>query len=179
MKEILIQWWPYLVMLTLTGLTYLVTHTSKKNLMISYSKIAVEKVAEHYANINNIAKLDLAVDLTYQMLPAWLKWMISKKYLKLIVEESYQVMKAYIKNKKSNNEGVTKHVALATVGQIVHEAINLDVEGDQNICTNIQLKELQSGAEQKINEVYGNMKYKTDFKSTGELLASLGFKKYF
>lgn len=113
------------------------------------------------------------------MLPKWFRWIVKKKYLTWIVEEAYQMTRKYIKNKLSNNRRTAQDLALTVVGQTIHEAINLSHQGDNNLCNNEQLKDLNIKAENKVNSVWGDLKYKTDFRDTKELMAELGFKRSF
>ncbi len=177
--EIMIKYGFYAIIGILTIILILLVRKGKKEILLKTAMIAVEKVAEHFVLLDNSEKLAKAVDVTYEMLPKWFRWLVREKYLIWIVEQAYQMMKNYIKGKLKNHERVATDLALITVGKTIGEAMNLSYNDDKNLCSNEQLKILNLKAEEKVNQVWGNLKYSTDFKDEKHLLAEMGFKKSF
>lgn len=177
--EIMIKYGFYAIIGILTIILILLVRKGKKEILLKTAMIAVEKVAEHFVLLDNSKKLAKAVSMTYDMLPKWFRWLVREKYLIWIVEQAYQMMKKYIKGKLKNNERVATDLALTTVGKTIGEAINLSYNDDKNLCSNEQLKILNLKAEEKVNQVWGDLKYSTDFKDEKQLLAEMGFKKSF
>ena len=177
--EIMVKYGFYAVICILTVILILLVQKGKKEILLKTAMIAVEKVAEHFLSLDNSEKLAKAVEVTYGMLPKWFRWLVREKYLIWIVEEAYQMMKKYINGKLKNNERVATDLALITVGKTIGEAMDLSYNDDKNLCSNEQLKILNLKAEDKINQVWGNLKYSTDFKDDKQLLAEMGFKKSF
>lgn len=177
--EIMVKYGFYAVICILAVILILLVQKGKKEILLKTAMIAVEKVAEHFLSLDNSEKLAKAVEVTYGMLPKWFRWLVREKYLIWIVEEAYQMMKKYINGKLKNNERVATDLALITVGKTIGEAMDLSYNDDKNLCSNEQLKILNLKAEDKINQVWGNLKYSTDFKDDKQLLAEMGFKKSF
>ena len=177
--EIMAKYGFYAAICILTVILILLVQKGKKEILLKTAMIAVEKVAEHFLSLDNSEKLAKAVDVTYGMLPKWFRWLVREKYLIWIVEEAYQMMKKYINGKLKNNERVATDLALITVGKTIGEAMDLSYNDDKNLCSNEQLKILNLKAEDKINQVWGNLKCSTDFKDEKQLLAEMGFKRSF
>ncbi len=177
--EFLIKYGFYLLATILLVGISLLLKVGKKDVLKKTAMIAVEKVAEHFLSLDNSAKLDKAVEITYSLIPSWLRWIISKKMLAKLVDEVYQEMKTYIKSRLRNRERIAKDLALGTVSRTIKEAIELDYGGDKNLVSNEQLKNLNIKAKEKVDRIYGDLKYRTDFKNEKELIASLGFNKTF
>lgn len=177
--ENLVNYGFYLVLAVVLVGVYLLISKGKKEILLKTAMIAVEKVAEHFVDADNSEKLSKAVDVTYDMLPKWFRWLVREKYLIWIVEQAYQMMKKYIKTKLKNNERVATDLALTAVGKTIGKAIELSYNDDKNLCSNEQLKTLNLQAEEKVNEIYGKIKYQTNFRDTKDLMAELGFKRSF
>ena len=169
----------YVLLVILLVGTFFIVKSGRKDILHKAAVIAVEKVAEHFFDLDNSEKLEKAVEITYSIIPRWLQWLVTKKMLRKIIDEAYLDMKTYIKNKISNYERTAKDLALTAVTGTIKEAVSLEFNGNKNITSNEQLKLLNLKAEDKINRIYGDVKYKTDFKDAKELVASLGFNKRF
>lgn len=179
MKEILIAWLPYFGMALSCIITFYISKSSKNDIITKTAKIAVEKVAEHFSDFNNLDKLAIAVNITYELLPKWLKWFIKKKYLEDIVEITYKGMKAYLKSKDKNISIAAMNSALILAADNTKEAIGKSYNLNPNIVHNKQLEEINLKSEEKFNKIWATAGYKTNFKNEKELMAQLGFKKEF
>lgn len=179
MKELILAYGPFVIIALLSISTMLLAKFGKDGIVSRTAKIIVEKVSEHYAGLDNTAKLEKAVSLTYNILPSWVKWIVTQKQLEKIVQKSYDELKDYIKNKNNNSEGLSKHIAMIAVNQTIREAQKMSVGGDVGLCNNNQLESLGMKSEEKINQLIAEIKYKTNFKTEKELVTELGFKKYF
>lgn len=177
--EFLVKYGFYILIGILAIGVWLLLKAGKKDMLKKSAMIAVEKVAEHFLSLDNSAKLAKAVEITYSLIPSWLRWIVSKKMLGKLVDEVYQEMKDYIKSKLTNTERIAKDLALGTVTGTIKEAIELDFGGDKNLVSNDQLKNLNLKAEERVDRIYGDLKYRTDFRDEKELIASLGFNKTF
>lgn len=169
----------YFAICILTIILIFLIRKGKKEILLKTAMIAVEKVAEHFIMLDNSHKLEQAVNLTYDMLPKWFRLIVKKKQVIWIVEEAYQMTKEYIKKKLIKTEKMANELALTAVGKTIDKAINFSHEGDYNLCNNEQLRTLNLEAKEKINTIWGEMKYKTDFRDNKELMAELGFKRNF
>lgn len=166
-------------MLVLVAIIFYMVHKGKKDILRKSAMIAVEKVAEHFINLDNSAKLEKAASITYQLLPKWVRFVVSEKYLKWMVEETYEIMKTYIQSKIKIHDNKAKSLALMTVGKTLGEAIELSYEGNKEICSNEQLKDLDAKSIDKVNSIWGKLKYQTDFKDEKDLVAEMGFNRLF
>jgi hypothetical protein len=179
MKEILIAWIPYFVMALSCIITFYISKSSKNDIITKTAKIAVEKVAEHFSDFDNLDKLAIAVNITYELLPKWMKWFVKKKYLEDIVEITYKGMKAYLKSKDKNISIAAMNSALILAADNTKEAIGKSYNLNPNIVHNKQLEEINLKSEEKFNKIWATADYKTNFKNEKELMAQLGFKKEF
>ena len=177
MKEILIAWLPYFGMALSCIITFYISKSSKNDIITKTAKIAVEKVAEHFSDFDNLDKLAIAVNITYELLPKWMKWFIKKKYLEDIVEITYKGMKAYLKSKDKNICIAAMNSALTLAADNTKEAINTTYNYNPNIVHNTQLEEINLKSEDKFNKIWAIADYKTNFKDEKELLAQIGFQK--
>ena len=153
MKEIILTWMPYLFMAILSIITYFLGKSSKNDIITKTAKIAVEKVAEHFSDFDNSDKLAIAVNITYELLPKWLKWFIKKKYLEDIVEITYKGMKAYLKSKDKNICIAAMNSALTLAADNTKEAMNTTYNYNPNIVHNTQLEEINLKSEDKFNKI--------------------------
>lgn len=177
MKEILIAWIPYIGMALLCLITFFISKSSKNDIITKTAKIAVEKVAEHFSHLGNFTKLKLAVSITYNLLPKWVKWFVSQKYLEEIVESTYTGMKDYLKSKDKNIAIAAMNSALTLATDNTKEAIGMTYNYNPNVVHNKQLEEINLKSEDKFSKIWATANYKTNFKDESEMLAQIGFQK--
>lgn len=179
MKEIILAYLPFIITGILTIILWAIAKSSKDTIVVRTAKLIVQRVAENYVNVDNNSKLEIAVNLTYDTLPSWVKWIITKKQLINLVQKAYDEMKNFIKSNQKKKEFEAKHTAICAVNQTLEIAKSMDVDGDINLVSNEQLDNLKMESTERVNEIFGKMNYKTDFQENKSLLAELGFKKYF
>ncbi|MBN1469521.1 MAG: hypothetical protein JXM74_04605 [Fusobacteriaceae bacterium] len=169
----------YVVLIVILSIIFYMVQKGKKEIIKKSAMIAVEKVAEHFFSLDNSEKLEKAVNITYQLLPKWVRVLISKKLLTAIVEETYEIMKNYLTKKLNLHEQKAKSLALMAVGKTLGEAVEFSYNGDKNLTSNDQLKSLDSKSLEKVNSIWGQLKYQTNFKDEKDLMAEMGFKRVF